>query len=67
MFLLNKLTSLLPAKLQPYAKALFPAAVTLAGVAVRWITTGDLDTADISAAITGAVASILTFVVPNRP
>lgn len=66
MFLLSKLTALLPAGLQPLAKAVWPAIGTLAAVAVQWIATGEFDRAELTTAITGLVAALVTYGVPNR-
>jgi hypothetical protein len=66
MFLFDKLTALLPARLQPYAKAAYPALLTIAGVIVTAAQTGVLDTATIRTAAGGAVLTLVTLGVPNK-
>lgn len=66
MYLLNKITGLLPSKAQPYAKSLFPAVGTLVAVGGTWATTGALDTEVIRTALVGGFASLLTFALPNK-
>lgn len=66
MFLLTKLTALLPKKLQPYAKAVWPAAITVVGVGVSWVATGNLNVTEIRTAIGGALLALVTLGVPNR-
>lgn len=66
MYLLSKLTALLPAPLQPYAKAAWPAVITAVGVGVSWVSTGNLDVAEIRAAIGGGLLALVTLGVPNR-
>jgi hypothetical protein len=65
MFILTKLTGLLPARLQPYAKAVYPAVATLVGVGVSWVSTGQLNTTEIRTAIVGAGLALVTLGVPN--
>ena len=67
MPVINALVGLLPEKAQPYAKALVPAAVTLVGVGSQYVATGQLDTATIGVAVGGVVATVLTWLVPNKP
>jgi hypothetical protein len=66
MFLLTKLTELLPARLQPYAKAVYPAIITIVGVLVAAVQTGVLDTKTITVAAGGAAYTLITFGVPNE-
>lgn len=66
MFLLEKLTAVLPTKLQPYAKAVYPAAITIAGAGASWIATGGLDVSEIRTAIGGGLLALVTLGVPNR-
>ena len=67
MPVVNALVGLLPANVQPYAKALVPAVVTLVGVASQYLVTGQLDTATIGVAVGGALATVLTWLTPNKP
>lgn len=61
------LTALLPARLQPYAKAALPFLATLAAIAVQWIATGEYDRAELTTTITGLGTTLLAFAVPNLP
>ena len=67
MYLLNLLTGLLPTSLQPYAKAIYPAVATLVAVGVQFVSDGTLDTTAVATAISGAFASIITLLIPNKP
>lgn len=67
MFLLTKLTNLLPRPLQPYAKATYPALTALAAAGASWVATGNLDTAEIRTAVGGLALALITLGVPNRP
>lgn len=66
MFLLEKLTALLPAELQPYAKAVYPGIITIAGTLYAAVQTGVLDTVTILTAVGGMAYTLITFGVPNR-
>lgn len=66
MYLLNLLTGLLPARLQPYAKAVYPTIVTAAAVGVQWVNSGALDVDELKTAAVGAFAALLTLGVPNK-
>lgn len=57
----------LPARLQPYAKALLPAVGTLVAIAVQLAVTGEYDRAELTTTITGLGATIVAFVFPNIP
>jgi hypothetical protein len=65
MFLLEKLTALLPTPLQPFAKAVWPTIATVVGVGVQWVSTGALDGDALKLAASGAVLALLSFSVPN--
>lgn len=66
MHLFDKIVSLLPAKLQPYAKSLAPAVATVVAVGVQAVQTGELDTDALETAGYGAVLTLLAFAFPNR-
>lgn len=66
MFLFNLFVALLPAKLQPAAKAVYPAIATIVGVATQWVASGEFDTAELRTAIVGAVGSLLVYLIPNK-
>lgn len=66
MYLLNLLTSLLPARLQPYAKAVIPAAATALAVGAHWAVTGEFNSTEVKTAVEGAVLSLLAFLFPNK-
>lgn len=55
----------MPAKYQPYLKAIAPALFTLIAVVGQWVATGEFGRAEFATALTGALTSLLTFVVPN--
>lgn len=63
--MLDRLVALLPARLQPYAKCVVPAAATAVGVAAHWIITGEFNATELKAAVEGAVLSLLAFAFPN--
>lgn len=65
MFVLEKLTNLLPARLRPYAKAVWPAIATVIGVGVQLVQTGALDTDALKTAAAGTVLALLSYGVPN--
>lgn len=66
MYLLDKITNLLPVKLRPYAKGLYPPIVALVGAGASWVATGNLNTAEVRTAIGGLVLGLVSFLVPNR-
>lgn len=66
MYLLDRLTNLLPLRLRPYAKAAYPAIGTAVAVVVQWIATGEFDRAELVTTLTGIPAALLTLGVPNR-
>lgn len=66
--LTDALTRLLPLKLQPYAKAVYPFVTTILAVVVTAIITKEpIDAPTLSVAITGLVSTLLTFLAPNVP
>lgn len=69
MYLLNlitsTLTSVLPPGLQRYAKAFYPVLGTVFASAVLYIDSGSFDTATIATALTGALGSLVTLLIPN--
>lgn len=67
MYLLNVFTNLLPAGLQPYAKALWPAVGTIVAVGAQYASTGEIDTAAVATAVTGGFAALVTLLIPNKP
>lgn len=66
MYLLEKITNLLPVKLRPYAKAVGPPIVVIAGDGVSWAATGNLNTAEIRTAAGAIIMGMLTYAIPNR-
>jgi hypothetical protein len=56
---------MLPEALQPYAKAAYPFALTLAAILVQVIVTGEYDKAELTTTLTGLLAALVTLVVPN--
>jgi hypothetical protein len=55
-----------PTKLQPFLKAIAPAALTVVAVIVDWISQGKFDKQTAAIAITGLVSAIVTYFVPNK-
>lgn len=53
--------------MKPYLKAVVPFVGTLVAVAVQWIVTSEFDKAEVATAITGILASAVTYFVPNEP
>jgi hypothetical protein len=66
MFLLEKLTGLLPVRLRPAAKAVYPLLTACGAAGVSWAVTGNLDMTEIRTAATGAALALITYVIPNR-
>jgi hypothetical protein len=66
MFLLSKLTNLLPKKARPYAKALWPSIGALVAVGVQVVSTGNFDSAELATALTGGLGALVTLAVPNH-
>lgn len=64
--MLDRLVALLPARVQPYAKAVVPAVATGVTVFAHWIITGDLNDAELKVAAEGAALSLIAFLLPNR-
>lgn len=58
--------NLLPDHLAPYAKAIYPFAATLVGVAVTWAFTGEFDQQETRTAVLGLALTLLSFLVPNE-
>lgn len=68
MYLFTLLTSLLPARLQPAAKAITPAIIAAGAVVGEWVKTGSLDSAELLTALIGGVTALFVYFVPNaRP
>lgn len=65
MYLFTLLTRLLPARLQPYAKAVYPALGAIVAVAVQWVATGEFDRAEFATAVSGVAAALLAYAPPN--
>lgn len=65
MYLLNKVTNLLPAKLRPYAKAVWPLVLATVGAGVSWVTRGVWDPSTITLAAGGVAHSLVTLLVSN--
>lgn len=63
---MSALTGLLPARLQPYAKAFLPFVGTLVAIAAQWALTGAYDKAELTTTLTGLVGVLVTFLAPNR-
>lgn len=53
--------------LKPYLKAIVPFVATILAVALQWAVTGEFDRAEMVTAITGLLASAVTYLVPNAP
>ena len=66
MYLFDRIVGLLPPKVQPYAKSLFPAVATVVAVGLQAANTGELDTDALETAGYGAVLTLLAFLFPNR-
>jgi hypothetical protein len=64
--LLQALTALLPARLQPFAKAVYPALIALVAVVVQIASSGSIDGPALSTAVGGLVLTVVTFLVPNQ-
>jgi hypothetical protein len=64
--ILSLLVDRLPARLQPYAKAVLPFVIAAAAVVVQWAITGEFDRAELVTAITGAGAALVTLLAPNK-
>ncbi len=63
---LTALAGLLPAPLQPYAKAILPAILAAVAVLVQYANTGTFDDAGMATAITGASAALVAFHTSNH-
>lgn len=50
-----------------FAKAIVPAVATVLGVGVQWVATGTFDRPELATALTGLVAAVLAYLVPNAP
>lgn len=64
---LTKLVGKLPAKLQGVAKALVPSGVAVGAVAAEALTSGTFSVTELVTAGLGAMAAVITYVVPNLP
>ena len=53
-------------KLSPIAKAVVPTLVALVGAVADAVASGDVNTSSISVAVTGVIAAIVTYLVPNK-
>lgn len=60
------LTGLLPASLQPFAKAIYPALSTVIAVVVEWISTGVYNQMELTTSIAGLASAVLVYLIPNR-
>lgn len=49
----------------PFAKAIAPALVTLLAVGIQVVATGEFDRAELATALTGLVAALSSYLVPN--
>lgn len=56
---------LLPERVQPYAKAVYPFVSSLVVSGVLWVTTGTYDDTNLTLNLTGIGMAFLTFLVPN--
>jgi len=56
---------MLPKSLQPFAKAIAPAVLTIAGVLIDWLANGSFDKQTLTIAVTGLVTSVVVYFVPN--
>lgn len=66
MYVLDRLTNLLPVKYRDRAKSIYPAIGTLVATGTQWVSTGEFDRAELVTIITGMAASLLTYSVPNK-
>ena len=66
MLILNAIVGALPARLQPYAKAVLPLVMAVVGALGEWAITGSLDVETLSAAVGAIAAASVTFLIPNR-
>lgn len=66
MYLLSKLTNLLPESWRGRAKSTYPAVGTLIALGIQWAESGVFDKAELTLAITGGLASLITYAVPNK-
>lgn len=55
----------MPARLRPYAKAVYPFLLTIVAVLGQWAITGELNRPELVTAITGALSALVTLTVPN--
>lgn len=53
--------------LKPYLKAIVPFVGTLVAIGVQVLVTGQFDKAEVATAVTGILASAVTYFVPNTP
>lgn len=64
---LLKVIGKLPVKLQGAAKALVPSGVAVAAVGAEVLTSGNFSGTELATAGLGALAAVITYVVPNLP
>lgn len=64
--MLGKIVALLPARLQPYAKCVVPAAATAVSVVASWIISGEFNDAELKTAVEGALLSLVAYLFPNK-
>jgi hypothetical protein len=57
----------MPPSLRPYAKAVVPFLLTVAAVLIQWAVTGELNRPELATALTGGLAALTAFLVPNEP
>lgn len=57
--------NILPPKLVPYAKALYPFIATLITIAITWAVSGTFDQVELTQTAIGLGTTLLSFLVPN--
>lgn len=62
----DKFVNLLPGRLRPYAKAVYPFAANILYAAVTLVATGAYDAEDLRVNVLGLLGVLVTFAVPNR-
>lgn len=50
-----------------FAKAIVPAAGTVAALGIEWLATGAFDRAELATALTGLLSAVVVYLVPNAP
>jgi hypothetical protein len=56
----------MPKKLQPFAKAIAPFALSLVAAGLQWASTGTYDGAELETNVTGILTALAVYFVPNR-